>query len=169
MNGHRWLAGLAGLAGCLILTGCGASPPTQQEHDDTVLDHLADAPCTMMSVERGQRLGLEQLSPDPAPARTCGWHNDSQPSPYLLTFVANPSASDRQEYTREAKLTKITVENQPVTQATRAIANLTDCASLADFGTDHGFIVSVTEADASDACVLSAAYAKSTILLIRES
>ncbi|MFC6884538.1 DUF3558 family protein [Actinomadura yumaensis] len=162
----RWLAvPLAGAAGGLVLTGCG--PSTPQQRADDKLDELAKAPCTMISKQRRQSLQLEQLSAHTAHPHSCGWYSDSEPRPYLLAFEANPSKERQQEYTRNHKLTKITVENYAVTQVTTLIANTTSCASIVNFDDDHGFIVNVIEADTSDACVLAKAYARSTILLVQ--
>jgi hypothetical protein len=165
----RWLAiPLAGAVGCLALAGCGSSTPQQRADDE--LDKLAKAPCTMLSEQRRRTLQLEQQPPvHTALPDSCAWFSNSGPTPYLLVFEANPSQGVKQEYTRNSKLTKITVENHAVTQATTQIANSTACTSIVNFDDQHGFIVSVLEADASDACVLAKAYAKSTILLVQES
>lgn len=154
-------------AGCLVLAGCGPSTPRQRADDK--LDELAKAPCTMMSAQRRHSLQLEQQHGHPAGPNTCSWYSDSEPTPYLLAFEADPSQERQQEYTRSHRLTKITVENHAVTQVTTPIANTTSCASIVNFDGDHGFIVNVIEADRSDACVLAKAYARSTILLVRES
>jgi hypothetical protein len=164
----RWpTVALAGAAGCLALTGCRPSTPRQRADDE--LDKLAKAPCTMISARRRHSLQLEQLAIDRAHPNTCSWFSNSEPTPYLLAFEANPSRERRQEYTRNHKPTKITVENHAVTRVTNPIANTTSCASIVIFDDHHGFIVNVIEADASDACVLATAYARSTILLVQES